>query len=461
MKKNLFRLLSLLLVVCTVAAAFAACDLPFGKEPDPTEAPHIDYVSQVKLDMNSSTQKKAVTWGDRSHIDGDTSHFEVEKEFDASKLMKVRYLAVNTPESTGQVEEWGKKASNFTKEKLENAVSIILESDSDQWNFDGNGRYLCWVWYKPSEDAEYRNLNIELLQEGLGRSSSSADNRYGAVAVEAIAQASREQLYVFSKEKDPDFPYGEAISVSLRELRSNIESYVGQKVAVEGIITSNSNWEAYIEYFDNETGMNFGMQIFYGYNTQLINVLAKGNKVRVVGVVNSFRGTYQISGLKYNALRPTDPANTAIIKESDSKYDDIIVNPFPEVSAEAYTGNVTLEVNEESKTFKFTELAVSTSISMKNLKVIDTWTTVNPSASDVGAMTLTCNAFDKDGNLIKDNKNNAIEISVRTAVLKDADGNIITASAYKDKTIDVSGTIEHYEGTYQIKVLTPADINVH
>ena len=449
MKKNLFRLLSLLLVVCTVAAAFAACDLPFGKEPEPTEAPHIDYVSQVKLDMNSSTQKKAVTWGDRSHIDGDTSHFEVEKEFDASKLMKVRYLAVNTPESTGQVEAWGKKASQFTKEKLENAVSIILESDSDQWNFDGNGRYLCWVWYKPSADAEYRNLNIELLQEGLGRSSSSADNRYGAVAVEAIAQASREQLYVFSKDKDPDYAYNDEIqNITLRELRTNIANYVDKRVSVEGIITSNSNWEAYIESFDNETGMNFGIQIFYGYDTQLIKVLAKGNKVRVVGVVNNFYGTYQISDLQYDAMDPSDPANTAIIKETNPKYDDIIVNPFPEVSAEAYTGNVTLEVNEENKTFKFTEIAVSTSISMKNLVVTSVYTTTNPSASDVGAMTLTCQVDGKT-------------ISVRTAVLKDADGNIITASAYKNKTIDVSGTIEHYEGSYQIKVLTPADINVH
>ena len=63
-------------------------------------------------------------------------------------------------------------------------------------------------------------------------------------------------------------------------------------------------------------------------------------------------------------------------------------------------------------------------------------------------MTLTCQVDGKT-------------ISVRTAVLKDADGNIITASAYKDKTIDVKGVIEHYEGSYQIKVLTPADINVH
>ena len=36
------------------------------------------------------------------------------------------------------------------------------------WDPDSTGdRYLCWVWYRTSEDAEYRNLNIEILQNGL------------------------------------------------------------------------------------------------------------------------------------------------------------------------------------------------------------------------------------------------------------------------------------------------------
>ena len=38
MKKNFFRLLSLLLVVFMLTAAFAACELPFGTNPtEPTE----------------------------------------------------------------------------------------------------------------------------------------------------------------------------------------------------------------------------------------------------------------------------------------------------------------------------------------------------------------------------------------------------------------------------------------
>ena len=50
MKKNFFRLLSLLLVVFMLTAAFAACEL-FPGEPEPTEPEHIDYVA---LDRKST-----------------------------------------------------------------------------------------------------------------------------------------------------------------------------------------------------------------------------------------------------------------------------------------------------------------------------------------------------------------------------------------------------------------------
>ena len=62
-------------------------------------------------------------------------------------------------------------------------------------------------------------------------------------------------------------------------------------------------------------------------------------------------------------------------------------------------------------------------------------------------MTLTCEA---DG----------VQISVRTAVLRDADGNVITADAYMGKTIDVKGVVDYYSGTYQIKVFSADKITV-
>ena len=442
MKNAFIRILSLILVFSIAAVVFTAC----GEKPadpqntEPTQAQHIDYVELLKLDMNSSTKKLEVKWGERSHIDGDTSHFEVDRSVDASGIIKARYLAVDTPESTGEIEEWGKAASRFTKEKLSSAASIMIESESDRWNFDGNGRYLVWIWYKPTADAEYRNLNIELLQNGLGASSKASDSMYGEIAVATIAQANKEKLNMFSGEKDPEFPYGEAASITLRELRTNVAKYNGQKVTVEGIITYNSDFEAYIESYDGETGMYYGMQIFYGYNTQLIPVLAQGSVVRIMGVVTEFYGTYQISSLSYNPMRPDDPANTVQLSKD---------NPiaYMEVAPETFVGDKTVTTEEAEQTFKYAELAVSTSISMKNLKVVDAYTS-GPSASDAGAMTLTCQA-------------NGVTIQIRTAVLKDAEGNLITQDLFLGKTMDVQGIVDSYEGQYQIRVFSMNDITIH
>jgi micrococcal nuclease len=436
MKTNI-RILSIILLLCLIMGSFASCNNGQGGEDGPV---HVDYVEQTKLDMNSSTKKLEVTM--KSHIDGDTTHFHVPTSVDVTGVMKARYLAINTPESTGKIEEWGKAASAFTKEKLTNAVSIIVESEDSSWNFDGNGRFLVWVWYKPAEGADYRNLNLEILQNGLAVGSKAGSTIYGEAAVAAIAQASAEKLYIFSDDIDPQFPYGEATGVTLKELRVNIEDYNGAKVAFEGVITYNSDWTAYIEEYDPETDMYYGIQLFYGYDSNLIKPLAQGNRVRVVGVVGSFHGTYQVSDLSYNRMKPQDPANTAVI----SKDNEI---PFRETTAEEFYGNVKIETEEESVDIPFTKLAVSTSISMKNLKVVRTYTTQSN-----GEMTLTCQVDGKT-------------IDVRTALLKDAEGNVITESYFKGATIDVQGIIDYFDlndtgnGTYQIKVYSLDEIVKH
>ena len=447
------RLLAMLLLLSVVLTCLVACntdtsDATESETNAPTDATepkheHIDYVEKVKLDMSSDTLKQEVSV--KFFIDGDTTHFNVPVSVDKTGVMKARYLAVNTPESTGKIEEWGKTASNFTKEKLSSAVSILVESDDNTWNFDGNGRHLVWIWYKPAEGAEYRNLNIELLQNGLAVGSGAASGRYGESAVAAIAQATTEKLYIFSDDLDPSFPYGEATSVTLKELRTNIESYAGQKVSFEGIVTCNSDWTAYVEAYDAETDMYYGVQVFYGYNSTLINPLAQGNRVRIVGVVNQHNGTYQVSGLFYKPMEPNNPANTAKLSGGHEV-------TFKEINPEQFHADVDVIVNDEVKTYKFCQIAISSAVSVKSLYVSDVYTTKK--GDSAGAMTLTCTA-------------NGVTIDVRTEVLKDASGNVITEEYFLGKTIDVQGLIEYFDlnntgdGSYQIKVYTLGDITVH
>jgi DNA/RNA endonuclease YhcR with UshA esterase domain len=50
---------------------------------------------------------------------------------------------------------------------------------------------------------------------------------------------------------------------------------------------------------------------------------------------------------------------------------------------------------------------------------------------------------------------------VRTTILKDANGNIITEKDFIGKTIDVKGIVDYYNGSYQIKVFSMKDITIH
>jgi micrococcal nuclease len=443
---TLNKALSICLAFCLLLCCMTGCVTPDNGVT--TTAPSIDvvdYAAAVKLDMGSSTLKQEVTV--KTYVDGDTVHFHVPQDVMPGGVLKARFLAINTPESTGKIEEYGKAASKFTREKLENAVSIILESDSNQWDADSTGgRYLVWVWYKTSESEDYRNLNLEILQNGLAIASNSGGNIYGSFAQSAIAQARALKLNVHSGKKDPDFFYGEAVELDLKELRSNVSAYNGLKVAFNGVVTMNSNQSCYVEVYDSETDMYYGMSIYYGYglNGDGVQILNVGNEVRIVGTVQYYEagGTWQVSGLSYRSMKPDDPNNIQKLSEGHKP-------AYVLTDAEKFAkGTVDVVVDDTVTTLPYAQLAMSTSIRMENLVVKDVYTTDNEESSSNGAMTLTCEV-------------NGVTVSVRTVVLIDGNGNLVTADAYMGKTIDVRGIVDYFDGTYQIKVFSVNDITIH
>ncbi|MBO4506614.1 MAG: thermonuclease family protein [Lachnospiraceae bacterium] len=443
MLNNLRKRMSFVLAVLLLCLpVLTACK---GGKESPDAEP-VDYAASVKLDMDSDTLKQTVTV--KTFVDGDTTHFNVPESVMPGGVFKARYLAINTPESTGKIEEWGKKASNFTREKLSGASSIIIESDDDNWDADSTGgRYLVWVWYRNSETEEYRNLNIEILQNGLAIASNSANNRYGTTAVAAIDSAKKQKLNIYSGEKDPDFFYGEAVELTLKELRTTVEQYKDIQVAFEGVITKNYNNAVYVESYDEETGLYYGIMVYYGFNLsgEGLEILTVGNLARIVGKVQYYEagGSYQVSGLTYRAMKPDDPGNI-------QKLGDGYSPSFKETSAsELVNGKMEVSVGEETKTFDYGYLALATTVEIKNLDVVSVYTTNNEESSSNGALTLTCKASD------------GTEIAVRTVPLHDASGNMITADAYEGKYISVKGIVDSYDGKYQVKVLSAQDITIN
>jgi hypothetical protein len=176
-------------------------------------------------------------------------------------------------------------------------------------------------------------------------------------------------------------------------------------------------------------------------------MLKVGNEVRFVGNVQYWAGggTWQVTDIHYSAFDPDDPENLKLLGKGHSASNRV-------TNADTFlNGTVTVDVPKElgseeteQKTFKYAELALSTSIKMENLYVKSIYTTHNGGDND-GAMTLTC---------VVDGR----EVDVRTTVLRKADKTLYTSADFLNKTITVTGIVDYYSGDYQIKVFSANDI---
>lgn len=149
---------------------------------------------------NQETEKVEVKFVDS--VDGDTAEFEMNGE-----TIKVRFLAVDTPESvhpTKEVQAYGVEASNFTKEKLQNAKKIELEFDNNSDKMDKYNRYLAWIWV----DGEL--LQDLLIKEGLAKVAYLyADYKYTEVLQESENTAKESKIRIWKDEVDIEYSENE------------------------------------------------------------------------------------------------------------------------------------------------------------------------------------------------------------------------------------------------------------
>lgn len=431
-KANNCRFLSLIFALLVVLSSllFVSC----GKQDEEESgwnytrsADLPDFATQVKLRENGldsdfdKTGRGYVTV--EQFIDGDTVHFWNNSH---TEIIKVRFLAIDTPESTGRVEPWGKPASIYTKTKLKNATVIALESDEDGKSaLDSTGsRYLAWVWYKTKDSDEWRNLNIEILSDGLAMGKSSLSTRYGEVAAAALTSARSEKLNLYSSKQDPLFFYGDTVELSIKSLVSNKAAYNGIKVRFEGVVTKESGGGIYVESFDEDTQQSYGVYVYGGYSSLAPKFLIPGYRLKITGTAdNNENFGFQVSGLSFSLINPSDD-DTKILEKN------VPITPTA-ITADDLLTNEAFE---------------NTFVELKNLFVKKVYTTTSETSSSFGAMTLTCDCDGKD-------------VTVRTVKLT-KDGETVTEGYFLGKNINVRGVVEMYEGAPQIKLFTLADVEV-
>jgi micrococcal nuclease len=228
-------------------------------------------------------------------VDGDTAIFS-----EGGQHFSVRFLGINTPESTYKFEPWGKPASEFTCEKLTTATTIVLEYDPGTTRTDGNERYLSWVWY------DGRLLNLELVEEAYTGSKGVGGLKYESIFYQAEFKTQDTDRRIWG-EDDPTFDYSlDGIQLTIEELVTNQEEYVGQKVVIRGVVSRTLGGHPYIQ----QDG--FGIYLYKGFD--YTTKLAEGNEVLISGLTltyypDSETGAAQLTGFSRSNIEVLSQEN--------------------------------------------------------------------------------------------------------------------------------------------------------
>lgn len=319
-------------------------------------------------------------------VDGDTTHFETKNY---GYTVKVRYLGIDTPESTSEIEKWGKSASNYSKDLFTNrAKYVILQSqgwargdENKAATADGNQRSLAYVWYAETENPaieDFKCVNLEMVYEGFSSGIGALEDmgeEYYKMFDKACKSAEANERRLFSNEIDPNYDYtvdngGDPVDLTLKEIydardmqyeykaNGDPKTIIGDNnplidgktlVRVKGYITRVIGYSFYIQDqpsydrgVDGSLPEAYGLYVF----TYSGHSLRIGDYVSVVGVLSIYSGTYQIQGVSWKNFSPDPrrqmtrissgheikPIELTAQEFNAMKYDEVLVNVTDEIS---------------------------------------------------------------------------------------------------------------------------------
>lgn len=328
-----------------------------------------------------------------SCVDGDTAVFT-----EGTGNFSVRFLGINTPESTYKFEPWGKPASDFTCEKLESATTIVLEAEPGAERTDGNERYLAWIWY------DGRLLNLELVEEAYTKVKGVSDLQYESVFYEAEFKTQTTERRVWG-EDDDTYDYSlDGVQITIEELVTNQEEYVGKKVVIRGVVARVLDGHPYI------VQDGYGIYMYTGFD--YTEKLAVGNSILVQSVVLTY---YPDSETGAAQLSDFNSRNCIVLETG------VAVTP------------TSVTIDELSRD------SVGNLVQMTGLEVVSVYENTNDDA-------FTITAKDSAGNTITIRRDDA------------ADSNLTADLFSVGTTFDIVAPLSRYQGNYQLMLITEDDV---
>lgn len=344
----------------------------------------------------------------QQNVDGDTAHFKGKDRV----TFTARFLAVNTPESTGRIDPWGKAASKYVGEILSRASIIVLEAEEvgKPATLDSTmSRYLAFVWYKTDSTSDFRLLNLEIIEQCYSQ-FSGGDVSYNSTFLKANDKSYKAGRRVFG-EKDPSFDYSyKTVETSIAEVKKNFENYTGgTKLKLTARVMRLSGDNLYLEdryeTFNEETNVyeKAAIYMFSGYGSNLSGALK-------IGAVIEFK--CQVVENDVYGKQLTGPSEVRIIENRDGAEVEIQTIPDTVTSLAKYEGFV---------------------VKLENVLVKS-----KTQPNDEGAYTINCEM------------ENGSEVNLRV------DGSAYPKYPYADITVgsryDVTGGVSKFHENYQVMI---------
>ncbi|MBO4541490.1 MAG: thermonuclease family protein, partial [Bacilli bacterium] len=343
-----------------------------GKKVEVTTIPNlVDYVSTGGLTLNLDYAGHDF-WTEgigkvtlKTAIDGDTAHFYPVVTTTSNAAIKSRFWGIDTPESTGRIQQWGKGASSYTKSILKEANekgTLVVSTAQDTYAApipDSTGsRYVSLIWYsldkKDCPYTELKLLNLAIVQNGYSWVKNVSDMPvYQSVFYAAEAQARNIGIHLWSKLDDPAYPEEGVYTVcSLLDLKREIQAgladstyqspYNNTRIVTTGTVAGYADGTLYLQdYFSADDGYDVdpnslidgleyaGINCFCGMSAVPSKYTTIGTYLKIYGVVEDTENFgFQVTGLEGHF-----PSVTSLAAEGDV---EIILKATENVDDKAY-----------------------------------------------------------------------------------------------------------------------------
>ena len=330
-------------------------------------------IEQAQAPLKFNKGNKVSSGAFVNYVDGDTTHVEAKN---LGYTIKIRYLGIDTPESTSEIEKWGLTASYYSKyiysgdqsllkyldvtPTYAGVTSLILVGQSASLNgdkmtkadlklgsseqgtyyatADGNQRSLAYVWYATVDNPtknDFRCLNLEMVYQGFSFGVGSVEDTgeyFYKYFDKANLSAKANKRHIYSDKEDDNYYDYEKYTIDelsmSRLYTSGTSNDADLKYYPDSIYCNKKSLYRIKGYVSRKVGTSFYFQDKPEYTaSDLANSdpfglyvftysetpIKVGDYVEVVGAISSYGGCYQMQGISYHTLNPDPNRDTKII----------------------------------------------------------------------------------------------------------------------------------------------------